>query len=164
MKSYYAIFSIVFIFVVYIPLLPLAAVADETGDRWQLQFSPYTLHFDPDEEHDDVWLVGLEWESANNWLAGGAYFENSFGQPSWFWYGGYRWDGSKILEGTYAKVAAGILVGYDEPYEDKIPVNWDGVGIGVLPAVGWQYKKLQLQMNLLGLSGLMMMLNMDISP
>jgi hypothetical protein len=162
MNKYFIIF--IFTLIASGTLSPFAASADGTQDRWLIQLSPYTLHFHPSDEHRNVRLVGLEWESASHWLLGGAYFKNSFGQPSWFWYGGYRWDGSRFVKGSYAKIAGGAIVGYDEPYEDKIPINNDGVGFGILPAVGWQYQRFELQLNLLGTAGLMLSLNIDISP
>jgi hypothetical protein len=157
-----------YIFTVFIScmtLLPaVAAGADEGAARWKLQLSPYTLHFNSSNQHKYVWMAGVERESASHWLIGGNYFQNSFGQPCWFWYGGYRWDGSRFITGSYAKLAGGVIVGYDKPYEDKIPLNWDGVGIGALPAIGWQYQRFELQLNLLGTAGLMMSLNIDLFP
>jgi len=153
-----------FLIVLSSSILSIPATADEPASKWRIQASPYTLHFDPSDEHDDVWMLGLEWQSPQDWLLGGAYFKNSFGQPSWYWYGGYNWDGSAFLKGSFAKLTAGVIVGYDGEYEDKIPINSDGVGLGILPSIGWQYERFALQLNLLGSAGLMFSLNYDLDP
>lgn len=56
---------------------PATSATDGSKLRWQ--FSPYTLHFSPSDEHKNVYMVGLEREHANGKLDGGTYFSNSFG-------------------------------------------------------------------------------------
>ena len=129
----------------------------EDGDRYGLILSPYTHHFNHSDEHQDVWLVGLFRERADGALAGAAFFNNSFGQPS-----AYLFPFGKIYRGIfnqpelYAKVTAGLLYGYRGRYEDKVPFNNNGFSPGIVPAIGWQHSSgYQAQVNLLGNSALM---------
>jgi len=68
-------------------------VAD-SGDYWRLQGSPYTVHYhkDNEDEHQPVYMIGVERQRNDGWLWGGVYFSNSFGQPS-----GYLYVGEKVI-------------------------------------------------------------------
>jgi len=57
---------------------------------WRLMVSPYTLHFSHDPAHKEVYMVGLEHERPSGVVWGAAVFDNSFGQPSVFAFGGQR--------------------------------------------------------------------------
>lgn len=121
-------------------------------EHWSLSFSLYTKHFDPDPDHvNDQNLVGLEAQFRNRWLAGVAVFDNSFGQDSQFLYVGKSWPiaGS---EHFYFKLMGGLLHGYKEPYEDKIPLNGLGIAPAIVPAVGARYRWLFGEINLGGLA------------
>jgi hypothetical protein len=114
----------------------------------------YTKHFDPDPEHvNNQKMLGLESEMKNNWVFGLAVFDNSFGQNSQYLYTGYKWDlfGSKLW---YFKLTGGLLHGYKEPYEDKIPLNELGVAPAILPTLGFQYKFFVVEANLAGTAAL----------
>lgn len=136
---------------------PLAA--DDESDTspwrvvsWTLQTSVYTKHFDPDPDHNnDQNLIGVEALFANNWLAGAAVFDNSFGQPSQLVFVGKTWP---ILRSDhwYLKLMGGLLHGYEEPYEDKIPLNGLGVAPAIIPALGFRYRKVFAEANLGGLA------------
>ena len=61
------------------------------GNFWRLKVSPSTVHCsdDDDDEHEAVYLIGIQ--AAQQRLAvGGAYFSNSFGQPSAYVYFGQQ--------------------------------------------------------------------------
>ena len=127
------------------------------GDRFGLILSPFTHHFNHSDEHEHVWLVGLFRERADGAIAGAAFFNNSFGQPSV-----YLFPFGKIYRGIfnepqlYAKVTAGLLYGYRGRYEDKVPFNSNGFSPGIVPALGWQHESgYQAQVNLLGNSAVM---------
>jgi hypothetical protein len=133
-----------------------AREANPPGDwdiaAWNVQFSVYTKHFDPDPEHVNRQnLIGLESIFENNWLAGLAVFDNSFGQNSQFLYVGKSWPllGS---EHWYVKLMGGLLHGYKEPYEDKIPLNGLGIAPAIVPSLGFKYKWFRTEANLGGLS------------
>lgn len=128
------------------------------GDHWHLNASPYSYHFSRNPEHRYVWLIGAERERANGALAGAAYFSNSFGQPSVYF---YPWGGvTKNLMGIdhlFAKWTAGLLYGYKEPYENKVPLNYNGFSPAFIPAIGWEFEGgQQMQVNIFGTAGLML--------
>ena len=117
---------------------------------WNVVFSLYTKHFDPDPDHNnDQNLFAVEAVFHNDWLAGVAVFDNSFGQDSQFIYVGKTWP---ILRSElwYVKLIGGLLHGYKEPYEDKIPLNGLGVAPAILPAVGIRYKRVFCELEVAG--------------
>lgn len=135
------------------PLIP-------TETAWEITLSPYAYHFSHDDSHKNVWLVGLERQYADGWLWGGAYFSNSFGQKSGTVYGGYMWSNLFNVPALYAKLTAGIMYGYVEPYEDKVPFNHNGWSPTIVPAVGWRFTpKDSAQVALLGTAGLLFSYN-----
>lgn len=123
-------------------------------EQWYIFTSIYTKHFDPEPEHvNNQKMLGLESEMKNNWVFGLAVFDNSFGQNSQYLYTGYKWDlfSSKLW---YFKLTGGLLHGYKEPYEDKIPLNGLGVAPAIVPTLGFQYKFFVAEANLGGLAAL----------
>ena len=132
--------------------------SDKPGDRVWLLASPYTKHYRPSPEHKYVWLIGAARERADGALAGVAVFSNSFGQPSAYifpWGKIYR----NVLDhpNVYAKWSAGLLYGYREQYEDKVPMNKNGFSPGFIPALGWEFNSSsQAQVNFLGLNAVML--------
>jgi len=132
------------------------------GDQVMLQAGPYVVHWNRSTDHNDwPWLVGVEWESASHWEIGAAYFRNSFNQPSTYIYAGKRWFLHSENQGLYAKLTGGPLYGYREPYEDKIPVNFNGLGLAVLPAIGYQYQRATTQIVFVGSAGVMVTFGYD---
>ena len=130
---------------------PAHAPSDPT---WRLIVAPYTIHFSYNPEHKDVFLVGMEHEHANGVVWGGTLFDNSFGQPSIYAFAGqrlYRWSRWDAL---YAEWTVGILYGYTGEYKHKVPLN---------VAIGWKFTPtLAGQVNILGTSGLMFQLSVDL--
>jgi hypothetical protein len=149
-------------------------------DRVLLQTSLWTRHFNPEPDHNNRQdLLGIEWQAPKSmrfdwqegsaavdrmpwlggvsWLAGAASFRNSFSQRSTYVYGGARYDlhaGDNTR--VYAKLTAGLLHGYRGEYRDKIPFNRHGVAPVVLPAVGIDYRRVNLEMIPFGASGVML--------
>ncbi len=132
------------------------------GDQVMLQIGPYMYHTSDDPEHNNVpKLVGVEWESASRWELGASYFENSFYQPCIYIYAGRRWFLGSRDDGFYVKLSGGPLYGYKDPYEDKVPVNFNGLALAIIPAVGYQYKRTNAQLVILGTAGLMLTFGYD---
>lgn len=138
------------------PVLANDGAADATAPaawsvrEWKVQTSLYTHHWSYNPEHNDnQHLINLEAVFENQWLAGGAYFDNSFGQPSWFLYMGYEWPlfHSKYF---YFKMMGGLLYGYKDEYKDKIPLNGNEIAPAVLPALGARYKHVFVELNIAG--------------
>jgi hypothetical protein len=126
------------------------------GDRLSFMYSPFTHHFDSSPEHRYVWLVGVERERANRRVSGITYFSNSFGQPSTYIYPwGKNYPNVGGVEGLFLKWSAGMLYGYVEPYEKKVPLNVNGFSPAIIPSIGYERAGYSTQINLLGTAGLM---------
>lgn len=128
-----------------------------------LHYGPYVHHWQADPRHNNrPHLIGLEAETPERWMGGAMWFSNSFHQPSQYIYMGRRWSFDDRVPGLYAKLTAGPLLGYRGEYEDKIPVNRKGVGAGVIPALGYQYRQVSTQFAILGTAGYMITLGSDL--
>lgn len=80
-------------------------------DRFQLETSVYTKHYNYDPEHnDDQNLLLGEWNITEQWLVGAALFDNSFGQPTQYVYGGYRFRPLSSVPPFYFKVGSHRVV------------------------------------------------------
>ncbi len=123
----------------------------EEGDVLMVQGAPGVIHYHHDSEHADYsWLIGAEWQSPSHWLVGASYFNNSFNQKCQYFYFGKSWPLESIDNNLYFKLSGGVLLGYKEPYENKIPYNNNGVAPGVVPALGYRFGDFNVQINLLG--------------
>lgn len=144
------------------------------SDELLLQTSVWTKHYNPEPDHNNhQQLINLEyyfnddvkifvnpqqisWRDDIRWLTGAATFKNSYDQQTLYLYGGGRYDyfldqNSK----AYIKLTAGLLYGYRGEYKDKIPFNDLGVAPVVLPAVGIQYRKVNLEIVPFAAAGVM---------
>jgi len=126
---------------------------------WRIEASAYTHHFSYNEDHKYVWAIGLEREAKDQSLYGLTVFSNSFGQPSAYAYYGrvYRnlWG---LSESLYFKLTGGLLYGYKEPYEHKVPFNYHGFSPAIIPGFGWRLDQdWSVQMNFLGNAAVMLM-------
>ncbi len=123
---------------------------------WDLVFSPYTLHYNPDEDHKPVVMLGLNKALEGRWFAGGVVFANSFGQPSAYVYAGQRYVNPFGFENWYLQWTAGLLYGYVGEYEDKVPMNYKGFSPGFVPSIGYRFNKyLYGELDILGAAALM---------
>ena len=69
----------------------------------------------------------------------GKQYNNLFGNPALF-----------------VKVTGGLMYGYVAPYENKVPLNYKGLSIAVIPAFGYKLSQHDsAQIKLLGTAGLM---------
>ncbi len=131
------------------------------GKQLTWQFSPYTRHTTYDAEHRDVIMFGLEREHPNGKLDGVALFSNSFGQLTAYvypWGGVYHALGG--IEKLSFKWTAGLLYGYRQPYEKKVPLNYKGLSPAVIPAIAYDFDGgWAAQVNILGTAGLMFQVN-----
>lgn len=121
------------------------------GDRVMAGVGPYVYHRIDNSDHNQ-WprLIGVEYETGSHWLGGAAAFKNSYYQNTAFLYAGKRWFIPSVNENLYVKLTAGLVYGYRKPYEDKLPVNHDGFGIGIVPALGYQFGRANVQIQFLG--------------
>jgi len=132
-------------------------LSTKSGDRWSLIASPYTYHFHPSDEHKAVWLIGAERERADGSITGAAFFSNSFGQDSgYFFPWGQMYRGVLDQPHLYAQLTAGVLYGYRGQYQHKVPLNYGGFSPAIIPALGWEFgSKQRVQVDLLGLNAIM---------
>ena len=126
------------------------------GKGWDLIFSPYTYHYSYSSDHKPVVLLGLTKGLEGRWLAGGAVFSNSFGQPSAFLFGGQRYLSPFGFDNWYLQWTAGLLYGYVGEYQDKVPFNYNGFSPGLVASIGYQFNKyVYAELDVLGGAGLM---------
>ncbi len=120
-----------------------------------LYSSLYTRHYDPEPEHvNDQNLLGFETQYENDQLWGFAFFDNSFGQESQYLYIGRKYRAFDS-DRWYYKLTGGLMHGYKEPYENKIPLNEAGIAPVIIPSFGYQNKNFQSELVQLGFSGVM---------
>ena len=132
-----------------------AAPAD-TFDGWEINFSPYTLHFHPSDDHKAVVALGLSKGLQDRWMAGTVVFSNSFGQPSIYIFGGQRYVNPFGWNKWYLQWNAGLLYGYVGEYKNKVPLNYKGFSPGFVPSIGYQFTdRIYGELDLLGNSALM---------
>jgi hypothetical protein len=128
----------------------------DTFEGWELSFSPYTYHFSYSADHKPVVQLGLLKGLEGYWIAGGAVFSNSFGQPSAYAFAGQRYVEPFGWEKWYLQWTAGVLYGYVGQYKDKVPYNYKGFSPGVVPSIGYQFTdRVYGELDLLGNSALM---------
>jgi hypothetical protein len=144
------------------PAAPSAAPSARSEDYWRLVVSPYTYHYSNDPDHEPVYAIGLERQRSDKWYFGATYFSNSFGQPSGYVYVGQTYDKLFSIEPLFWQWSVGLLYGYKEPYEDKVPFNVNGFSPGAVLSLGWRFtREFSTQLNFLGTAALQFQLSID---
>ncbi len=132
-------------------------------DRFYLETSVYTRHFHYDPAHNDhQHLILGEWNVTEQWLVGAAVFDNSFGQPSQYVYGGYRFRPFDKLQPLYLKLSAGVVHGYTGEYQDKIPMNNSGFAPVIVPSIGYCINRFCSELVIFGTAGLLVTVGVTI--
>lgn len=132
-------------------------------DRFYLETSIYTHHFQYDPAHnDDQNLLLGEWNVTEKWLVGVAFLDNSFGQPTQYVYGGYRFRPLENVQPFYLKLSAGIIHGYEGEYQHKIPLNDSGYAPVVIPTIGYCFNRFCSELVVFGLAGVMVTVGVTI--
>lgn len=134
-------------------------------DRYYLQTSVASVHFDQDEQNNTQQLINAEWRLDKRWLSGqmlvgAATFQTSFEQSAWYAYGGLLWRPVETVQPFYLKLTAGVIHGYRGQYQDKIPFNNSGYAPAILPAMGYCHSRFCSELVLFGTSGLMLTFGM----
>jgi len=129
---------------------------DESGmiEGWNLQTSLYTRHWDPSPEHNnDQNMVTVEARFHDEWLAGLSVFDNSFDQPTQLLYVGRTWA---LFDSShwYLKLIGGLIHGYKDEYQDKIPLNGLGVAPAILPSLGYRRGYLVVEAHFAGVAAM----------
>ncbi len=140
--------------------------AEEPADngRLTLTFGPYAYHYTYNPEHNNFpRMTGLEWEPRGSKFEFGAvYFKNSFFQDSAYVYVGKRWFMSDNRQGVFLNLTGGPLYGYRGQYENKVPFNYNGFSLAIIPAIGYQYRSVNAQLAALGAAGLLVTFGYDL--
>jgi len=150
------------------PAAPPASQAESVSEPWRtdrfyLETSLYTRHFSNDPAHvDKQKLVLGEWNITEQWLVGASFFDNSFGQPTQYVYGGWRYRPFEQLQPFYVKVSAGLTHGYKDQYRDKIPFNHSGIAPIIIPSIGYCFSRVCSELVLFGGAGMLVTLGVTI--
>jgi hypothetical protein len=132
-------------------------------DRFFLATSVYTRHYSYSPEHNDhQHLIQGEWNATEHWLAGLALFDNSFDQPTQYLYGGYRFRPLDNAQPFFIKVTAGLVHGYKDQYQDKIPMNEAGIAPVIIPSVGYCLNRFCSEIVIFGAAGAMVTIGLTI--
>jgi hypothetical protein len=137
-------------------LAETGAPAPAQDKQWDLTFAPHAHHWNYNPEHHPVFLGSVDRRVNGNRFCGLALFRNSFGQPSAYAYVGKRWDNLLGNPHLFAKVSAGLIYGYKDKYQNKIPFNDYGVAPAIIPSVGYSFTHDDsVQVMILGTAGLL---------
>jgi len=133
-------------------------------DEFRFSYAPSAFHRSASPDHVkynnlfSVELLTERWRilGADRTTIGAAFFNNSFGQPCQYVFGGPEWDLMPLKSGwLFANVTAGALHGYSGEYQNKIPFNRYGTAPAAIPSIGWRYSQASIVMSLLGNSGVL---------
>jgi hypothetical protein len=141
------------------PAAPAGPVAETAAPATAVSAwdAPEPWHFDSDPAHvNQQNLVLGEWNVTEQWLVGAAFFDNSFGQWSQYVYGGYRFRPFKALQPLYFKLTAGIVHGYKDEYQDKIPYNSSGIAPVIIPSIGYCINRYCSELVIFGTAGMLL--------
>ncbi len=126
------------------------------------QFGAYAHYGGSDDDYEGPpIMVNLEVNRESNWLYGLSLFNNSFGQFSQFLYVGKKWELPKIQKHFHAKLAGGLLHGYKDEFEDKVPYNNNGFSPAIVPSFGFKKDRLALDLIFLGNAAIMLAVGYD---
>jgi hypothetical protein len=134
-----------------------------TGNILMIQVAPDAVHYSDSPEYKGTqWLVGAELQFPSHWLGGYSYFNNSFDQKTQYLYAGYWWKISDKHPNFFFKLTGGALYGYKEPYEDKVPLNHNGLSPAIVPGFGYKFDRFNVQIVPFGSAGIMLTLGYDL--
>lgn len=122
----------------YCPDMLALQGASEPAHRGEFTFSPYTHHWSQNPDHKKVVLIAVDEQLPGGRFCGVSVFSNSFGQTSVYVYAGQQFNNLLGMPQLFAKVTAGLMYGYVDPYENKVPLNYRGFNPAIIPAVGYK--------------------------
>ncbi len=121
------------------------------------------IHFTSSDDYSGAPIFSsIRVQRSDNWQYGLALFNNSFGQFSQYLFGGYRWKLKGSMQNFHIIATAGILHGYKDEFEDKVPFNYNGWSPGVSVGFGYKKGKLGADITTIGTAGLMFTIGYDI--
>ncbi len=124
------------------------------------------IHFNPSDEHTNKPIItAIERHKSNGWFYGLSLFNNSFDQFSQYVYIGKIFKSErKSLQNWNFKLSGGLIHGYKDEYQDKIPLNGLGIAPGILPSIGYKRadSRWGADLSLLGGAGLALTISFDL--
>ena len=116
------------------------ALAQQAGDtraneaNWYVQAGAY-VHYNNNDDYSGAPLfAGMEYQGADNWLAGLSLFNNSYDQFTQYLYLGKELHPWKSHPEVRIKLSAGVAQGYRGEHNDTLPIRWGGSwGLGFVP-------------------------------
>jgi hypothetical protein len=130
--------------------------ASYSPNKLTLSTSVATAHFHPSPEHNNHQdLILLEWNYDKDFVVGGATFKNSYYQDTQLVYWGAKFRPLESTPEMYIKIVGGLIHGYKDQYQDKIPFNKYGTAPVILPSIGYCYKHLCTEVIVFGTAGAM---------
>jgi hypothetical protein len=129
---------------------------DPSKGRWYVQVGAYT-HYSDSEEYEEAPLFGgVEHQNERRTITGFSVFNNSFGDFAQYLYLGKEFRPWQKHPGFRFKLTVGVVHGYEGKHQEIFPIRWgDSWGIGAVPTMGYQWKRLGLDLALLGNSGIL---------
>ena len=129
--------------------------------QWSLSWSPASVHYAPTDEHKHSVAIGLRRAEGGPGFFGGAFFTNSFGQPSAYAnYGQRYYGGIPALPKAYVEWSAGLMYGYVRDRLNDVPLNVRGFAPLFLISPGWQLTpRTSVQLNLAGTAAIMLQID-----
>lgn len=124
-------------------------------------YTHYTKDDDGDREGPPI-AAAIEWLKPNRWYYGLSLFNNSFGQFSQFLYVGKEFPLPRFHPLLRARVSGGIVHGYKDEFEDKLPLNFGGFAPGIVPSLGFKKNGYAVDVVFLSNAGVMLMVGLDI--
>ena len=104
-----------------------------------------------DDLNDDIG-DHAEWHEGR----GGRFWVWGRGRGGWI-------DFVKDVQPLFAELTGGLLYGYKDPYENKVPFNHNGFSPGIVLSLGWRFTPmLSTQLNFLGTNAVMFQISADI--
>ena len=153
----------VFTVVILMLCICQTAVAEERGYKVHAQFGAYTHFGGSSDDYEGPPILGnLELNSPQDWLFGLSLFNNSFGQFSQYLYAGKKWRLPSIQKYLHVKLTGGVVHGYVDEFEDKIPLNHNGWAPGIIPSIGFKKDRLAVDLVIFGTAGVMLAVGYDI--
>jgi len=134
-----------------------------SGNILMIQVAPTAFHYESSPDYKGThWLVGAELQFPSRWLGGYSYFNNSFDQKTHYLYAGYWWQISDKYPDFHFKLTGGALYGYKEPYEDKVPLNHNGLAPAIIPGFVYKFDRFNVQLVPFGTAGIMITFGYDL--
>jgi hypothetical protein len=116
------------------------------ADDFLISTSLYTTHFAGNTGlNNHQHLLGIEYQTDENWVFGISEFKNSYNQQTEFIYAGKRWHPFDMAPHFHIKLTAGAIHGYKGEHSNVIPMNGSGTAPAIIPGIGLDYPHFNIE-------------------